>query len=107
MRIAGHAVADQLGMDLRAALLRVLVLLEHDDAGALAHAETVTVAIPRPRSLFGRLVDVRRAPPRRGEALAPEPARRPLPPPRHPPTPTHPGPHPPPTPPPAPPAAPP
>src|SRR3546814_20222249 len=77
MRIAGHAVADQLGMDLRAALLRVLVLLEHDDAGALAHDETVTVAIPRPRGLFGRLVEVRRERTRRGEARDPATADRP------------------------------
>ena len=38
--VARHAVADQLGIDLGAARLGVLVLLQHDDAGALAHDES-------------------------------------------------------------------
>ena len=37
MCVAGIAVAHDLGVDLRAARLGVLVLLEHEDAGAFAH----------------------------------------------------------------------
>ena len=44
--IGAHAEADQLGVDLRAARLRVLVLLEHQHAGALAQHEAVAVLVP-------------------------------------------------------------
>ena len=44
-----HAEADQLGVDPGAAPLRVLVLLEHDDAGALTEDEAVAVLVPGPR----------------------------------------------------------
>ena len=46
-RVGAHAEADQLGVDLGAAPLRVLVLLEHQDAGALAEDEAVAVLVPR------------------------------------------------------------
>ena len=48
-RVGRHAVADQLGVDLRAARLRALELLEHDRAGGLAHHEPVAVGVERPR----------------------------------------------------------
>jgi len=42
-RIAGHAVADNLGIDLRAARLGVFEFLENDHAGSLAHHESVAI----------------------------------------------------------------
>ena len=45
--IARQAVADQLGIDLGAARLRMLIFLEHDDPGALAHDEAVAVLVVR------------------------------------------------------------
>ena len=47
--VARQAVADDLGVDLGAALLGVLVFLEHHDAGALAHDEAVAVPVPGTR----------------------------------------------------------
>ena len=52
--IAGQPVADQFAVDARAAPLGVLVLFEHDGAGALAHDEAVTVAIVGPRRALRR-----------------------------------------------------
>src|SRR3546814_9040672 len=66
--VAGQAVAGHLGVDRGAASLRVLVLLEHDDAGALAHHEAVADFVPRPRGLLRGLVEGGRQGPRRGEA---------------------------------------
>ena len=66
--VAGQAVAGDLGIDLGAARLGVLELLEHDDAGALAHDEAVAVAVIGPRGLFGRVVAVGRQRPAGGEA---------------------------------------
>ena len=43
--VARHAVADQFGIDFRAALLGVLVFLQHHDAGALAHHEAVAILV--------------------------------------------------------------
>ena len=54
--VAGQAVADDLGIDFRAARLGVLQLFEDDDAGALAHDEAVAVAVIGPRRLFRRVV---------------------------------------------------
>ena len=42
-RVGRHAVAEQLGVDLRAARLRALELLEHEHAGGLAHHEPVAL----------------------------------------------------------------
>src|SRR5690606_21491874 len=53
--VAAHAEADQLAIDARAARLRLLVVLEHQDAGAVAHDEAVALAVPGTRGLF-RLV---------------------------------------------------
>lgn len=44
------AVSDYLCIDLRAALFRVLQLLKYENAGALAHDETVPVLIKWNRS---------------------------------------------------------
>ncbi len=74
--VAGHAVADDLGVDLRAALLGVLEFLEHDDAGALAHDEAVAVLVPRPRRLLRRVVEAASTGARGGEAGDAEPADR-------------------------------
>jgi hypothetical protein len=43
--ITRHTVADDFCIDPRAAPLRVLEILQHHDAGALAHDETVTVPV--------------------------------------------------------------
>ena len=45
--VAAHAVADDLGQNGRAAAARVLVFLEHQNAGAFADDEAVAVAGPR------------------------------------------------------------
>ena len=45
--IAAHAEADDLRVDLRAARLGLLVLLEHHRAGAVAHDEAVAILVPR------------------------------------------------------------
>ena len=47
VRVAAHAVADQLGVDPGAALLGVLVFFEDHHAGAFAHDEAVAVLVPR------------------------------------------------------------
>ena len=52
--VAGHAVAADLGVDLGAALLGVLVFLQHHHAGAFAHDEAVAVLVPGARGLGGR-----------------------------------------------------
>ena len=66
--VAGQAVADHLGIDLGAARLGVLELLEHDDAGALAHDEAVAVPVVGARGLLGRVVEVGRQRAAGGEA---------------------------------------
>jgi hypothetical protein len=43
--VARQAIAQHLGIDLRAARLGVLVFLQHDDARALAHDEAVAVGV--------------------------------------------------------------
>src|SRR4030081_4005245 len=43
--VARQPVADELGIDLRAAAARMLVFLQHHDAGALAHHEAVAVLV--------------------------------------------------------------
>ena len=57
MGVAGQAIADQFGVDLGAALLRVLVLLEDDDAGALGQHEAVAILVIGARRLLRRLVE--------------------------------------------------
>ena len=52
-RVAGEAVADEFGVDAGAAPLGVLVLFEHDGAGALAHHEAVAIAVIGPRRRSG------------------------------------------------------
>src|SRR5579871_1397572 len=44
--IAAHAEAEELGIDLRTARPRLIVVLEHHRAGAVTHDETVAVAVP-------------------------------------------------------------
>ena len=48
VRVARHAVADDLGVDPRAAAPRVLELLEDQDAGAFADDEAVAILVERP-----------------------------------------------------------
>ncbi len=50
--VAVHAEADELRIDVRAASPRMLVFLEHHDAGAVAQHEAVAVAVPRPAGAF-------------------------------------------------------
>ncbi len=50
------AVTDQLGEDRRAPAQGELPFLDHQRGGALAHHETVTLAIKRPRGAFGLVV---------------------------------------------------
>src|SRR3984957_12250185 len=52
-----HAVAGDLGVDLRPAPLRMFVLLEHHAAGALAHHEAVAFPVPRARCRLGPIVE--------------------------------------------------
>ena len=49
VRVVRRAVAEDLGVDLRAALLRGLELLEHEHARALAHHEAGARRVERPR----------------------------------------------------------
>ena len=58
--VAGEAVADHLGVDLRAARLGVLQLLEHQGAGALAHDEAVAVLVIGARAPGRVVVEVGR-----------------------------------------------
>ena len=59
VRVARHPVAGELAVDRRAAVLRVLELLEDEDARAFAHHEAVAVQVPRTRGAL-RLVVARR-----------------------------------------------
>src|SRR5215471_19605844 len=47
IRVARHAVADDLGVDLGAAPPGVMVFLEHKNPGALAHDEAISITVPR------------------------------------------------------------
>src|SRR5262245_46785942 len=60
MGIAGESVADELGVNLRAATLGVLVSLEHHDARALTHHEAVPVAVIWAGRALRRVVERRR-----------------------------------------------
>jgi hypothetical protein len=53
--IRAHPVADQLRQDVRAARVRLPDLLEHQDAGALSHDESVAAVIPG-TARVGRIV---------------------------------------------------
>src|SRR5690606_35718936 len=55
VRVAAHAEADQLAVDARTARLGLVVVLEHEDARAVAHDEAVAALVPGPRGLL-RLV---------------------------------------------------
>ena len=55
--VARQAVADELGINLRAARLGMLVDLEHHAARALAHDETVAIAIIGARGLLRPIVE--------------------------------------------------
>src|SRR5690606_11357589 len=52
VRVAAHAETDQLAVDARAARHGLVVVLEHEDARAIAHDEAVAALVPRPRSLL-------------------------------------------------------
>ena len=67
VRVRGHAVADQLRVDLGAARPRVLQLLEHDHAAGLAHHEAVAPRVERPGRAL-RVVVPARERPHRAEA---------------------------------------
>ena len=60
VRVAGHAVAADLGVDLRATGAGVLEFLENHDAGALTHDEAVAVLVPRPRGARWLVVELGR-----------------------------------------------
>ena len=51
-RVGRHAVADELGVDLRAPRPRVLELLEHEHGGGLAHHEPVALVVERARRML-------------------------------------------------------
>src|SRR5258708_6938031 len=59
-RVRCGAVADQFCDRLRTPRLRVIERLDHYDAGALAHYESVAVAIERPRRALRHVVEARR-----------------------------------------------
>ena len=54
--VAGHAVADHLGVDVGAAVQGVLQLLQHQHPAALAHDEAVASGVERPAGLLGLVV---------------------------------------------------
>ena len=54
--VGGVAVADDLAVDPRAALLRVFEFFEHQHAGALAHDKAVALLVERPRGVLGIVV---------------------------------------------------
>ncbi len=66
--VAGHAVADQFGVDMGAARLGVVVGFKHHAARAFAHDEAVAVAVVGPRSRFGPIVETGRKRAAGGEA---------------------------------------
>ncbi len=66
--VARQAVADHLGIDLRAARLGVLIFLEHHHARALAHDEAVAVLVVGAAGLLGPVVKAHVERPRLGEA---------------------------------------
>ena len=51
--VPGQPVAEDLRVDLRSARAGVLVLLQNDDPGPLAHHEPVPVGVPRTRGALG------------------------------------------------------
>ena len=74
--IARHAIADDLGIDARAAPLGVLEILQHDDPGAFAHDEPVAILVVGARALRRRIVEARRERARRAKAGDGDPADR-------------------------------
>src|SRR5262249_41768879 len=60
--VAAHAEADQLRINARAALLRMLQLFENDGAAAIREHEAIAIGIPRTARLLRRIVP-------RGEGL--------------------------------------
>src|SRR5205085_3882526 len=54
--VTRQAITNDLGIDLRTPRLRVLILLEHDDAGALAHDEAFAILVIGPARLLGAVV---------------------------------------------------
>jgi hypothetical protein len=70
--VARQAIADDFGVDLRAALLGVFILLKDDDSGALPHDEAVAVLIVRTRRLLRFVIEVGAERPRLGETGDPD-----------------------------------
>src|SRR5688500_12065516 len=70
--IAGHSIADKLGVDLGAPRLGPLVFFEHDDAGAFAHHESVAILVVGSTGAFRLIVEVRRQGARLSKAGDPE-----------------------------------
>ena len=66
--VARQAIADDLGINLGAARLGVLIFLEHDDAGALAHHEAVAILVIGAAGLFRLVVEIGAERARLGEA---------------------------------------
>jgi len=66
--VARHAIADDLAIDLRPARLRMLQLLEHDHAGALAHDEAVAILVIGARGPLRLIVEGRAQRPAGAEA---------------------------------------
>ena len=58
--VRGGGIADQLAVDLGAARLCPLQLLEHDNAAAAGDDEAVAIGIEGPRGFLGRIVISRR-----------------------------------------------
>src|SRR5258708_31135500 len=56
MRIARHAVAGDLAVNRRTAVLRVFQLLDHEDAGAFADDEAVAIQVPWTRGALWLIV---------------------------------------------------
>src|SRR5207244_13552203 len=59
-RVGGEAVAGHLGVDLRAARLRMLELFEYEHRAGLAHHEAVTLRVERTRGVVRIVVPARK-----------------------------------------------
>ncbi len=56
VRVGRHSIADDLGVNRRAAAARVLQLLDHDDACALADDEPITILVEGTTRALGIVV---------------------------------------------------
>ncbi len=61
IRVAAHAVTDDLGQDVRTAPLGIFELFQDQNAGALAHHEAVALGVPGTGSFLGFVIALRKS----------------------------------------------